>query len=253
MSSDTLLVGSGLPSDEAEDDRFHVRSRLEVIGLLRALVDKSEFATIYFGTPADFVVSMVLAVNPQADEVTLDVGADAAANDRMLRAGPVLVVSHLDHIRIQFEAAAVQPITFDDKPALRVRLPALVIRVQRRDDFRVRLPHSGSVRFEVPAGAGGKRVNLRIVDLSCGGIGLAEVPAQLRCENGANWPACRLIMREEGTIEVNVAIVRVLESSKSGDVVTRRVGARFVGMPDRARSQLQRFINRMERERLSKE
>ena len=254
MTSDPLAVASGLASWTLEDERYQVRSRLEIVSILRGLVGKSEFATVYFGAGRDFIVTMMLALDAQAEHVVFDFGADGAANDRMLRADRLLVVSQLSHVRVQFAADRAQVTTFDGGPAFRVRVPSMLTRLQRREFYRVRVPGTRPVRCDVPVSedAGSVRVPLRVLDLSSGGLALTDLPSHLKVETGTAWHGCRLALPDLGPLSVDLGVVRVIESPASRGTVARRVGAQFLKLPDGTRAQVQRYINRLEREQLAK-
>src|SRR5206468_6010297 len=72
--------------DASEFERYQVHSRLEIVAILRSLIEHRSLVTVSFGGRDDFIVSALLAVNPDFEELIIDHGADPATNVRLLQA-----------------------------------------------------------------------------------------------------------------------------------------------------------------------
>ena len=83
-------------------------------------------------------------------------------------------------------------------------------------------------------------------------LALTDLPSHLKVETGTAWHGCRLALPDLGPLSVDLGVVRVIESPASRGTVARRVGAQFLKLPDGTRAQVQRYINRLEREQLAK-
>ncbi|HZQ60911.1 MAG TPA: flagellar brake protein [Casimicrobiaceae bacterium] len=248
MLDDTRPYGAPPPDDE----QYMVRSRLEILSVLRGLKDQRELVTAYFGEGRDFIVTMVLSVNPEFEEVVLDFGAEQKANARLMEAQRLFFVSQLTQIRIQFWTGRADATTFDDLPAFRVRVPAELMRLQRRQYYRVRVPLRHGVRCELPpVKEGGPRISARVVNISCGGLALIELPDEVRLDPGTRVRGCTLVVDDGGAMDTTFEIVRTAEiPTAHGN--TRLVGVQFVEMTAGARARIQRYINRVEREQIAR-
>jgi c-di-GMP-binding flagellar brake protein YcgR len=234
------------PVDEiGDDDRFRIHSRMEIVGLLRAVSAHREIVTVQFGGAQDFVVSAVLAVNPDFEEVVLDYGADEAAMQRLLRAQRLRVTTQLNQVRIQFQADVAAVVNYEDGPAFRVRLPDSLQRFQRRDAYRLKVPLGRPLLCEIPPSetAGGTQaLRVRVRDISVEGIGLVDYPKELRPATGAVWSGCRINLPDLGPLVADLEVKHATE----GDV--RRCGCHFRNLPLSMANLIQRYITRVERE-----
>jgi c-di-GMP-binding flagellar brake protein YcgR len=240
----TLGHRAGPVDEVGDDDRFRIHSRMEIVGLLRAVSAHREIVTVHFGSAQDFVVSAVLAVNPDFEEVVLDYGADQAAMQRLLRAERLRISTQLDHVRIHFQADVAAAVSFEGGPAFRVRLPDSVLRFQRRDAYRLKIPLGRPLLCDIPRGEGeaGPPLRVRVRDISVAGIGLMDYPKDLRAAIGTVWTGCRIELPELGPL------VGDLEVMHASDGEGRRCGCRFRNLPLAMANLIQRYITRVERE-----
>jgi len=239
--------------DELEDmdsERFQVHSRLEIIAILRSVIEHRAFVTLTFGSRNDFIVTALLAMNPDFEELIFDYGADANANQRLVGASNIELSTELDHIKIQFSVQRAEPTQFQGGPAFRIRMPSSVTRLQRRDNYRVRLPMSqpATCTLQLDPALPSSSVAIRIFDVSCGGMALIDYPADLNLVPGTVYPNCRIDLREIGRVTADVEIMHVMEKVSKNSVRSRICGCRFKNIANATVTQIQRYINKIERE-----
>jgi c-di-GMP-binding flagellar brake protein YcgR len=241
-----LMLGQreGPVDQVGDDDRFRIHSRMEIVALLRAVAAHREIVTVNFGGAQDFVVSAVLAVNPDFEEVVLDHGADEPAMQRLLRAERLRITTQLNQVRIHFQADAASAVTFDGGPAFRVRLPDSVLRLQRRDAYRLKIPLGRPLLCDIPRGEGdpGPVMRVRVRDISVAGVALTDYPKDLRVAVGTVWPGCRINLPDLGPLVADVEVMHATEGEP------RRCGCRFRNLPLAMANLIQRYITRVERE-----
>ena len=226
-----------------DDERFRIRSRMEIASVLRAVADAREIVTAQFGGANDFVVTAVLGVDLAAGYVILDYGADEAAMQRLLRAERLRFATQLDHVRVSFQAGAAVAATYEDGPAFVVAIPDVVMRMQRRDAYRLKIPLGRPLMCSIPAqDAGGRATSVRVRDICVGGVGLAEYGKDLVVAVGVIWPGCRIELPGLGTLTADLEVMFAGE----GDV--RRCGCRFRNLRLPMANLIQRYITRVERE-----
>jgi c-di-GMP-binding flagellar brake protein YcgR len=225
-----------------DDDRFRIFSRMEIVGLLRAVAAHRDIVTVQFGGGQDFVVSAVLAVNPEFEEVVLDYGADEAAMQRLLRAERLRISTQLDHVRMGFTADGAGAVSYEGGPAFRVRLPDTLLRFQRRDSYRLKIPLGRPLVCQVPAARGGAALAVKVRDISVAGVGLIDYPARFLVAIGQVLEGCRINLPELG------ALVADLEVMHAAQGESRRCGCRFRDLPLPMATLIQRYITRVERE-----
>ena len=225
-----------------DDDRFRIRSRMEIVSLLRAVSAHREIVTVQFGGGQDFVVSAVLGVNPDFEEVVLDYGADEPAMQRLLRSPRLRVSSQLDHVRLSFTAGAAEAVSFEGGKAFRVRLPDSLLRFQRRDAYRLKIPLGRPLLCHVPAPGGGAPLAVKVRDISVAGIGLVDYPPSLVVGMGTVLAGCRINLPDLGSLTVDIEVMHATQGE------SRRCGCRFKDIPLPMANLIQRYITRVERE-----
>jgi c-di-GMP-binding flagellar brake protein YcgR len=242
------------PGDPAEPDaldqeRYQVYSRFEIVSLLRALADAHVPVTIYFNRGAEFIVTNVLDVNPEFEELILDLGADAAANRRLLRSARMTVVAFLDRIKLQFQAQRAEETVHEHLPAVRIRLPESLLRLQRREFYRIRTPVARPLAASVPDPSDpGRRLSLRVADLSCGGVALVAGESDAALAPGTILQDCRIDLPEVGVLNTALEVRSAAKHEEGARKNLRRYGCQFVALPPALASALQRYITTTERE-----
>jgi c-di-GMP-binding flagellar brake protein YcgR len=244
------VVSPPLQPDALELERFEIHSRLEIVALLRAVKQSRLAVTVYFNQGTEFVVTNVLDVNPQFEELILDLGADASANRRLLQSTRMTVVTFLDHIRLQFQSQHAEETVHERLPALRLRLPDTLLRMQRRNFYRIRAPLAKPITANFPHPAQrDRRVSLRILDLSCGGIALLAGADDPVLEIGAIIEHCSIDLPEVGMLNTVLEVRDFGKHEEGVRMGLRRYGCRFVSLPPGMPSAIQRYITKVERER----
>lgn len=226
---------------------YTVYSRVEIVALLQSIGRPGTLTTVYFDQQASFAVIALLAVNPEFEEVVFDNASDELAQRRLLGAESLTFVAFVDHIKIQFSARKAEPTMFEGRPAFRVRLPEQLLRLQRRDFFRVRTPITRPAHCLVPYGEGSKQYEkLRLLDISVGGMAVLARPEKFELPVGARIEECFLDLPGIGSVGVSLEVRHL--ANPSHDDQARSVGCEFVDITPLARTLIQRYVNKLDAE-----
>ena len=235
--------------EENDDEKFRVTSRAEVIAILRALAADNVLVTVFFGGPDNFVVTRLLAVNPQYEEIIFD-GISNAASKNAMRFAPALSVHAFHkHIKVTFDSKDVEPTLFENQPAFRMRLPASVIRLQRRSDYRAKAPVLTAATIGVKKQGLIEPLKTRISDISCGGLSFSVLREKAAFSNGEIFLGCRLEMPQVGTIEVSIEIRHVSRYRDGAGRAMQRYGCKFLRISGASTTLIQRYINQIDVDR----
>lgn len=229
--------------------KYLIHSKTEIIFVLRAVMQKTELVTAYFNHGKDFFLTSILEVEP--DYMILDYGSNEALNRKVLASGKVVFLTSQDRVKVQFTAPQVEKITYAQRDAFRIALPDTVLKLQRREYYRISTPITTPLKCEVPLPQGG-RMDVSIVDISVGGVGIIGFPPELEVQVGATYPGCRIDLPDVGTIIATIQIRNVLEVTMKSGQVTKRSGCQFMDLPSNMQVLLQRYIIKLERERRAK-
>jgi len=239
---------SPFPEPESPDlERFSVYSKVEIAAMLRNLAQEGVLLTAYFDADPGFLVTVVLEVNPDFEEVIFDYAVDPIAQKRLLDSKHIVFVGFLEHIKVQFIARLAEATQHDNRPAFRIRMPESLLRLQRRDFFRVRPPMSKPAKCLVPYGEDGKQYeSLRVLDLSVGGLAVMTYPEKFDLPQTRMIENCYLDLPGIGSISVTIAVRHIDPVPK--DEKARRCGCEIVDMAPASRMMLQRYINHLDAE-----
>ncbi len=230
---------------------YEVGSRREINALLRQIGEKNQLVRMLVKGEADVCVTTILAVDPDDGTFVLDRSIDREQNERILSAGKVRCETYLDKIRILFTAEGLASTTFEGNAALRADIPETLIRLQRREFYRMETPVSNPVRaiLPLPLELGLDSAVFPLHDISCGGIAVIDHKNQLSTVIGENLPNCRIELPEIGPVSVTLQVRNSLDMTMLNNKTSRRIGLQFVNMSRGGDAAVQRYITKLERER----
>lgn len=230
---------------------YEVDSRREIVALLRQIFTKKQLIRMLIRGEADVCVTTILDVDPELGMVTLDCSPDGEQNRRALAAGNIAFETTLDKIRILFRTDALTPCLYDSRPAFGAPIPESLIRLQRREFYRMSTPVSNPVRVTIPLPieAGGGSASFPIADISCGGISILDNKLMLGNTIGINYPNCRIDLPDIGPVTTTLQIRNSLDMTLLNSKTNRRLGCEFKDMSRASMAGVQRYITFLERER----
>lgn len=228
---------------------YEVESRREIIALMRGIREKKQL--VRMGVGSDVCVTSVLDIDPDSDTVIFDCSIDRAQNRRMIEAARVTFETSLDKIRIIFHSETLTETMYDERPALRMDIPESLIRLQRREFYRMETPVGNPVRISVklPASLGGGTQSFPLADISCGGIAILDNQHLLGGEPGITLESCLIDLPEIGVVTTNLQVRNHLDLTLHNNKTSRRVGCQFVNISRGNLANVQKFITKLERER----
>jgi c-di-GMP-binding flagellar brake protein YcgR len=233
--------------DAPELEHYMLYSRGEIAAILGRISRDRILVTVYTGSEGEFSVSMILSVDAEFDEVILDMPVSPDAQARLLGARELACVIFFENVKIQFRASLARATTFEGRSAFRVHFPSQMLRLQRREYFRVRAPVTGQATCLVPASRGNaKYESLQLVNISVGGLAVMSYPQNFELPVGETIRDCFLDLPGVGPVNVAFRVVNVYDSKEDSDA--RRCGCEFVDLSPQARTMVQRYVNRVEAE-----
>lgn len=233
--------------DAPELEHYMLYSHAEIVAILRRIGQERTLVTVYTGEQGEFAVTMILHVDPDFDEATFDMPVNPDAQARVLGAHELVFVVFFENIKVQFRAQLAQATTYEGRAAFRIRLPTQMLRLQRREYFRVRTPIMGKATCLVPQTNGAaKYESLQVLNISVGGLAVLSYPHNFELPVGETIRNCFLDLPGVGPVNVAFRVVNVYEAEEGVD--GRRCGCQFVDLPPQARMMLQRYVNRVEAE-----
>lgn len=242
--------------DGGENDSAYVlKSRAEIVHVLRDLIRVRALNTVHVGGAQGTLVTPLLAVDDATGEFLFDGSGNEALNRSVLKAETLKFVSAQDKIKIRFSTTAARAVRWQGDEVFAAPIPAELLRLQRREFYRVLAPVSRSVQCIVPVGADDKvrYAETRVYDIGLGGVALIAQPDQIPTQTGARYENCRIVLPDTGNVVVTLEVRSTLEMKLPNGKAALRIGCRFLQPSAATSSLIQRYTMRMERDRKRRE
>ncbi len=236
---------------ETQMARFAVHSRSEILFLLRAIEQRKLLVNLDLPGSRQIVVTSVIGLNVAANTLILDVARGDALNRELMSGKGAEFITQLDGVSISFQTGPVSLCDYEKLPALCIAIPKSLIRLQRREHFRVALPIARPVKCIVPPQGEDdpEPLSTNIVDIGCGGVALADISGRLGTDAGRILKNCRLLLPETDPVIVTLEIRNSAQVRLHNGAFQTRLGCKFVNLPKDADAMLQRFVMNIERAR----
>lgn len=231
--------------------RFTLHARADILFQLRAIQKRKLLCNLDLKGSRQIIVTSVLMVNDAKNTLILDSARGDALNQELMSGKGAEFVAQLDGVSISFSTGPVAWCKYEGLPALRIALPKSLIRLQRREHFRVPMPIANPVRCIVPSTVDGdaEPITTHLVDIGCGGVAIAETGGRLGPETGRVLPDCRLLLPESDTITTSLEVRNSAQIRLPNGSFQTRLGCQFIDLPNDMAAKLQRFVMDIERAR----
>jgi c-di-GMP-binding flagellar brake protein YcgR len=245
--TNVMLEVSSLP----DDSQFLLHNKLEIVRTLRGLISHTEMVSAFFNEGRELLLTSVLHVDSDAETVLLDYGSNDVLNQHILQAGKIIFVTSLEKVKVQWVSDAVVRDHWEGRDAFRIGLPSQMLRLQRREYFRLTTPVVNPLKCKIPTRQG-LSVEVALADISAGGVGVVIAqPLGVGFEMGAVFPGCRVELPGIGTAEFTLEIRSTWEITMKNGTKSLRAGCQFVDMRPGMQALIQRYIIKLERERIA--
>lgn len=232
---------------------FMLYSRTEILFILRSMAKKNCLTSVYFDQGHNFFLSSIIEVDERSGRFILDRGSDEALNLRALQVPRLLCTANLDKVKIQFRLDGLQSVQHSGKPAFAATVPESLLRLQRREYFRLETPQANPILCQIRSKSeNGVPIafNLPLVDISGGGVGLTvPLNAEKNFSIGTAFAGARIDLPEEGLIQVDLAVRSLSRVTLRNGNQNFRAGCEFINLAGSRLTMIQRYITRIERER----
>ena len=221
--------------------------RREILFQLRSLIKHSERVSVSFDEGRQSFLTVLIEVDEENNFLYFDIGGSEETNRAFLKNERCVFAGILEGIRIQFSGKKPQKISFKGEQVFAVPLPASLLRLQRREAYRLQLPSTKPYICRIRRGSSGEMA-LPLYDISIGGIGvhLTEHPAFAPMDLLEN---CWIDLRDSGILAVTLEVRYVQEKEIRAGKSIFHLGCRFVKLSPLNETLIQRFMARLEAER----
>jgi c-di-GMP-binding flagellar brake protein YcgR len=230
---------------------FKIGAPREIIAILRSIGEKNQLVRMLISGEADVAVTSILHIDPDAGVVYVDVPIDPSQGKRALAVRGLMFETTLDKIRIMFEAPGITETTYKGGNAYKFKIPESVVRLQRREYYRMETPVTNPVRVTItlPEELGGDMHAFPLSDISCGGVAILDPKLILDVTVSKNYENCRIDLPDVGLVTTTLQVRSSHEITLLNAKQNRRVGCEFINISRGNLAGVQRYITKLERER----
>jgi c-di-GMP-binding flagellar brake protein YcgR len=235
-------------TDDEIDDRFYLLGQRHIIATLGQFIYQSIPVTALFNGGNDFILTTLLEARPAA--LVFDLGGNPQANQRLLKSASCTYVSSVNGIRVQFSTSGgIRRIRWGDADAFAVSLPKRVLRLQRREAYRITTPMIKAITVRLHGGQLDVDQNelKPIHDISVSGFA-AIFSLQPNLEPGQSFERVTLTLPKR-FIDSAIVVRHVTASEGVSGHRNYRVGMAFTNLPRSMEIEIQRYIIALEHAR----
>lgn len=237
---------------QSGEEDFIVRHKLEILQILNALKDEENDLKVSFNHGEDDYVTRIIHISDDHQHLYLDMTIDEDFNKRMV-ASPELLIHKDNGIRIKWKARQHCVAKLTDGYALKMEMPKALVRLQRRELFRLKTPMVNPIPCEIPVPDHEnpkvkKSIQYNLADVSLGGIGLIiqnDLHPSLKV--GTIFEGCKINFPNLGEAILNLEVKNIIPLSKDKLNEKYRVGLEFKNPSRSSESLIQHYTFNLER------
>ena len=222
---------------------YLIHSRREIIALLRRLAERHELVRMIFADGEEALATAILDVGE--DSVIIDTARNPDQIERVLGSGSISFDTSLDKVRIAFFASRSQACLHEGLPALRIALPDSVVRLQRREHYRVMTPRCS---IQIDREDGPPPVSFGVQNVSAGGVALVDDQQLLDGTPGTEYPGCELQLPGAHNVIATLCVMNCCDITLYNGRTARRLGCAFVNPNAAMLALVQRYVSKLERD-----
>ncbi|SEN22007.1 flagellar brake protein [Nitrosomonas marina] len=249
------------PADIANDNSnsselieiCRVNSKVDILHILQEIMQKNTLVTLYFDQSNRFILTSILFINGQTNEILIDSGSDTKFNQVALESEHLIFITSLDKIKIEFVCNQISMSQFDGRDVFQVNFPESLIRMQRRNYYRIITSIIKPLKCIIPihTEAGSFKAEITMVDLSCGGIGVIDHHPMINFEPGMIYHNCRINLPGYGDIFAGLEVRSTYEITLRNGQICKRAGCHFIDLPNEMETMIQRYVTKQEQVKLT--
>jgi c-di-GMP-binding flagellar brake protein YcgR len=207
--------------------------------------------TFYFDHEKSFILTSILAITADKKEIIINYGTNEKISQQALQSKELIFVTTQNKVKIEFICTRINKTEFEGKDAFSVNIPEYLLRIQRRDNFRVTTPITKPLKCIIPILLEDKSIKAEItlLDISCGGIGAVDQHTLISLEPETIYHNCQISLPEIGIVNTTIKVKNTYTIKLHNGNPCLRIGCEFVDLPTKTESMIQRYIVKQEQMR----
>ena len=232
-------------SNDDEND-YLISSPKEIVSILQSIARRKARVALYYNEGNSMILTLILAADEKG--VWIDASPNPADNRLIERSKRIIFVSTHNQAKVQFVSNNAILGLYEDSPAFGLGLPAKLLRLQRRDYFRLVAPGTNALKCTIHPVPNTTHVpyQVTVMDISIGGIALVCEETGVELHPGMLYEHCQIELPEVGTLITAIEVRNTFEITDRSGKVKRRAGCVFVKPDGKTVMLLQRYVAHMQ-------
>lgn len=225
-----------------EDNDFILRDPKEILAVLRGIVRQQNRVALYYNDDSSMVMTLLLAVDENG--LWVDAAPGQAENRQIERSPRIVCVSTHNQAKVQWVSTEATLGLYQNTTAFFLPMPHRLLRLQRRDYYRLITPEPDALRCIIrPSRAQKHRFEtVTVMDISIGGVALVCAEQGVELQPGMRYPDCEIELPEIGVIHVGIEVRSLFEVTARDGNISRRAGCVFIAPSTEVTMALQRYV-----------
>lgn len=228
------------------DNRFLIHSKREIQFVLHGIAQKGSRIVLYYDEGNSFILTTALAVDNQG--LWLEPGPTHKDTLRLAKSKKIIFISSHQQVKVQFVSHHAESVLFKNTNAIYLPLPDTLLRLQRRDYYRLVTPAVHPLKCSIPGAHQhfSQKREMVIMDISSGGIALVCETEDTELVPGKVYPDCKIPLPDETTIIAAIQVMNNFVVTTPSGSTYKRAGCQFVNLDGKMEIQLQRYITQQQ-------
>ncbi|CAN4279038.1 flagellar brake protein [Pseudoxanthomonas sp. LjRoot125] len=239
-----------------DEEKFLVRGEHAIRQIMQSLIDKRALVSGCAMPRNHTFPTSLVEVLEDDDAILIDGSASETINRSIEEASHITCVSRLDRIHVQFRLQGLTRVMQGGQIAFRADLPESVLRLQRREFYRLQVPVTQPLECAIPQHHPDGETTYdryRVLDISGGGLALAVQAENPLLRPYKEFPGCMLHLPDSGPLSLRLMVKSLHSQLNQNGTESWRAGCQFTDLPRGGDALLQRYIFRLERQRSARD
>ncbi len=234
-------------SNDEESD-FLIHDPKEIVAILQTIVQRKSRVALYYNEGNSVVLTMLLAADEQG--VWVDAASNELDNRHIERSNRIVFVSTHNQAKVQFVTNNAMMGVYENAPAFGIALPRKLLRLQRRDYYRLVTPESHALKCLIRPVPDKAHIQheITVMDISIGGLALVCEESGVELKPGMVYEHCQIELPDVGTLDTTIEVKNTFEVTDRSGKVKRRAGCVFVKPDGKTTMLLQRYVAQMQQQ-----
>ncbi|WP_262965374.1 flagellar brake protein [Methylobacter psychrophilus] len=235
-----------------DEQQFVIHNVKAIIHILAELLKDNTMLKVSFNNGNDVYLTTVISIDEKNLAVHFDISCDEAFNNRLIASQHVAFIKE-DGIEIRWVSTKLSMINLVGGNAIKIGLPKSLVRLQRREFYRIDTPIATPVLCQIPVLDGtntemSKILELPLVDISVGGVGvMAADPLDPAISIGIVFSDCKMDYPEIGMASLALQVQRIQPMPVKDGSTKHRIGFQYIAPSPGNERLIQLYTYQLER------